>query len=304
MKTNKLFLGALALTIGITAIVSCGSDDSAASLPPIGGFNSADEVAAADLVAYWPLNGSGVESKSNTAASQTQNVTWVDGAKGQAANFNLGWLKYPALSGITNLSGSITISCWAKITNTKLVADGVSTISPLVSFSGGSNLNIGNLTLMGNTHGMVSNDSIQMKAEYHFKMPDGTSSFNGDCVNMTKQESWMDNTHTWNANKIGGQWAHVVYVWDATTANTRIYVNGVKISNSAWESRNNGDPMPFDMFEPTMAILGATPSVADGTNTETWNSALKGGLDEVRVYKTLLTQAQIGALYELEKAGR
>lgn len=302
MRTNKIILGALALTIGLTAVISCSKDE--ASLPPIGGFNTSDEVAAADLVAYWPLNGNGNESKSSTAPAQTQNVTWVDGAKGQAANFNLGWLKYPAIANITNLSGSITISCWAKITNTKLVANGVSNISPLVSFSGGDNLNIGNLTLMGNTHGMATNDSIQLKAEYHFKMPDGTSSFNGDCVNMTKQEPWMDNTHTWNANKIGGKWAHIVYVWDGATANTRIYVNGVKISNSAWESRNNSLPMPFDMFEPTVTILGATPSVAAGTNTETWNSALKGGLDEVRVYKTLLTQAQIGALYELEKAGR
>jgi hypothetical protein len=303
MKTNKFFLGALALTIGLTTIVSCGDDDTTASLPPIGGYNNADEVAATDLVAYWPLNGSGVESKSNTAATQTQNVTWVDGAKGQGANFNLGWLKYPAIANITNLSGSVSISCWAKITNTKLVANGPSNISPIVSFSGGDNLNIGNLTLMGNTHGLVSSDSIQIKAEYHFKKADGTS-FNGDCINMTKQEPWMDNTHTWNANKIGGKWAHIVWVWDATTANTRIYVNGVKISNSAWESRNNGNPMPFDMFEPTTTVIGATPSVANGTNTETWNAALKGGVDELRVYKTLLTQAQIGALYELEKAGR
>lgn len=304
MKTNKFFLGALALTIGVSTIISCAKDDEDTTLPPIGGYNNSDEIAATDLVAYWPLNGSGVESKSNTSPSQSQNVTWVAGAKGQAANFNLGWLKYPAITNISSLSGSITISCWAKITNTKLVAGGVSNISPLVSFSGGDNLNIGNFTLMGNTHGLVSSDSIQLKAEYHFKMPDGTSSFNGDCINMIKQESWMDNTHTWNANKIGAKWAHIVYVWDATTANTRIYVNGVKISNSAWESRNNGNPMPFDMFEPTLAILGATPSVANGTNVEPWNSAFKGGLDEVRVYKTLFSQAQIGALYELEKAGR
>jgi len=304
MKTKKFLLGALALTIGITAVVSCGSDDAAASLPPIGGFNNADEVAASDLVAYWPLNGSGVESKSSTAPSQAQNVTWVQGAKGQAAEFNLGWLKYPAISNITNLSGSVTISCWAKLSNTKQTANGNSHISPLISFSGGDNTNIGNFSLFGNTHGLVSSDSIQIKGEYHFKMPDGVTSFNGDCINMTKQEPWMDNTHTWNANKVGGKWAHVVWVWDGATGNTRIYVNGVKISNSAWESRNNGNPMPFDMFEPTTTAIGATPSIANGTNTDTWNSALKGGVDEIRIYKTLLSQAQIGALYELEKAGR
>jgi len=303
MKTRKILVSAFAFSIAFASFTSCSSDGGS-SLPPIGGYNSADEVAAASLKAYWPLDGNGKEQISNTTPSTTQNVSWVTGPKGQAAQFNLGWLKYPAITNITGLSGSISISCWAKISNTKLVVDGPSHISPIISFSGGDNANIGNLSLFGNTHGLVTSDSIQVKAEYHFKMPDGTSSFNGDCINMIKQESWMDATHTWAANKIGGQWAHIVWVWDATTANTRIYVNGVKISNSAWESRNNGDPMPFDMFEPTMTIIGATPSVADGTNTETWNSALQGGVDEIRVFDKTLTQAEIGALYQLELAGR
>ena len=105
-------------------------------------------------------------------------------------------------------------------------------------------------------------------------------------------------------NKIGGQWAHVVWVWDASTGNTRIYANGVKISNAPWESRNNGQPMPFALFAPTFPILGATPSVADGTNVETWNAALKGNIDEVRIWKKALNAADINSLYELEKAGR
>ena len=304
MKTNKFLVSAFALSIAFATFTGCGKDDNPViALPPIGGYNSANEVGAADLVAYWPLNGTGVESKSNTAPSGTTNATWVTGVKGQGVNFNAGFLNYPSISTISNISGSITVSCWAKITNTKLVADGVSNITPLVSFSGGTNSNIGNLCLMGNTHGLISSDSIQVKAEYHFKKPDNTD-FNGDCINMLKQESWMDATHTWNANKIGGVWAHIVWVWDATTANTRIYVNGIKISNSAWESRNNGDPMPFSFFTPSHPILGASPSVADGTNVETWNAAMKGQLDEVRVWKKLLSQADINSLYELEKAGR
>jgi hypothetical protein len=298
MKTNKIFISAFALTLAFASFTSCSSS-SESSLPPIGGYNSADEVGATNLKAYWSMDGNGKESVSSTSPTASQNVTYVSGAKGQAAQFNLGWLKYPAIANITNLSGSVTISCWAKISNTKLVADGPSHISPLVSFTGGDNVNIGNLSLFGNTHGLVSSDSIQMKAEYHFKMPDGSSSFNGDCVNMTKQESWMDAAHTWNANKIGGQW-----VWDGVTDNTIIYVNGVKISNSAWESRNEGNPMPFDLFEPTTIIIGATPSVADGTNVEAWNSALQGGVDEVRVWDKVLSAADINSLYELEKVGR
>lgn len=305
MKTSKFLFNAM-MVISLTAVVSCSDDngdDPIASLPPIGGYNNAGEVGAADLVAYWSLDGNGVESKSNTSPSNTVGTTWETGIKGQGAKFNSGFLAYPEIASISGISGSITVSCWAKISNTKLVEGGVSNISPLVSFSGGSNTNIGNLTLMGNTHGLISSDSIQMKAEYHFKAPDG-SDFNGDCVNMIKQEPWMDNTHTWNANKIGGKWAHIVWIWDATTANTRIYVNGVKISNSAWESRNNGNPMPFSFFTPMKIAIGATPSIVDGTNVETWNAALKGSIDEMRVWKKVLSAADINSLYELEKVGR
>ena len=303
MKTNKILVSAFAMTLAIATISSCSKSSTDDALPAIGGYNSADEVGATDLVAYWPLNGTGIEAKSSTSPSASVGTTWVTGVKGQGANFDAGFLNYPSIAAINNINGSMTISCWAKISNTKLTANGVSTISPLISFTGGNNANIGNLCLMGNTHGLISSDSIQVKAEYHFKQPDNTD-FNGDCINMLKQETWMDATHTWNPNKIGGRWAHIVWVWDATTANTRIYVNGVKISNSAWESRNNNVAMPFSFFTPSHPIIGATPTIADGTNVETWNAALKGQLDEIRVWKKLLTAGDINSLYELELAGR
>lgn len=306
----------LAFALGLGLFASCSDDDSNDSepLPPIGGYNSADEVGAADLLAYWPLNGSGTESKSNTNPTNTVATTWVAGIKGQAASFNSGFMDYPSIGALNTPGGSITISCWAKMTNTKLVADGPSHISPIISFTGGAGAdgNIGNLALMGNTHGLTTSDSIQMKAQFRFKKPDGTD-FGGDCVNMTKMESWMiaDNAagianppHEAFANKIGGQWAHIVYVYDGTNANNRMYVNGVKISNPTWESRNNGDAMPMDFFQPSHPIIGGTQSIADGTNIEVWNAAMTGQVDEVRVYRKVLSLADINSLYQLEKAGR
>jgi hypothetical protein len=301
MKTIKFFLYFLVMSMTLTLVTSCDDEE---ELPPIGGYNSADEVGAANLLAYWPLNGDGKESKTGTAPSKTVGATWVDGSpKGKALKLTAGFLDYPTIAGFNNFSGSVSVSCWAKITNTKKVKDGVSNISPLFSLSGGPNGNIGNLSLFGNTHGLTTDDSIQMKAEYHFKKPDG-SEFGGDCVNMTKKESWMDDSHSWDANKIGGKWAHIVWVWDGATANTRLYVNGKKISNKAWESRNNNVPMPFSLFTPSHPIIGATPSVAAGTNVDTWNAALTGEVDEIRVWNKLLPDSDIGFLYDLEKAGR
>ena len=300
MKTNKFFISALALSLTITALTSCSS--SSDPLPPIGGYNSASEVAASSLKAYWPLNGDGKESISNTAPTTTVATTYEAGIKGQAATFNAGYMAYPAIAALNTTSGSVSISCWAFLSNNKANPDAVSTISPIFSLTRTGEA-FGNLNLMAETHGLVTSDSIQMKAIFRIKKADGTE-FGGDAVNMIKQESWMDATHTWNANKIGGKWAHVVYIFDGPTATNKIYVNGVKISNSAWEVRNNGAALPLNHFTPTRPVIGALETVVNGTNTDTWNAALKGKVDELRIYDKTLTAAEIGALYELEKAGR
>lgn len=300
MKTNKILLKSMIILSSFALLTSCGSDDS--SLPPIGGYNSADEVAATSLKAYWPLNGNGVESKSSTSPSSTVATTYVTGIKGQAASFNYGYMAYPAITALNSTSGSASISCWVKVTNNKANPTAVSTTSPIFSLTRTGEA-FGNLNLMAETHGLITSDSIQMKGVFRIKKPDG-SDFGGDALNMIKQEPWMDATHTWNANKIGGQWAHVVYVYDGPTATNKIYVNGIKISNSAWEVRNNGDAFPLNHFLPTRPVIGALETVVSGTNTDAWNAALKGQVDEVRIYDKTLSQAEIGALYELELAGR
>lgn len=300
MKTKKILVSAFAITVAFATFTSCSSDSS--SLPPIGGYNSADEVAASSLKAYWPLNGNGKESVSNTSPTTTVATTYVDGIKGQAASFNSGYMAYPSITALNTTSGSASISAWVKVSNNKLNPAAVSTTSPIFSLTRTGEA-FGNLNLLAETHGLVTSDSIQMKGVFRIKKPDGTD-FGGDAVNMIKQEPWMDATHTWAANKIGGQWAHVVYVYDGPTATNKLYVNGVKISNSAWEVRNGGAAFPLNPFLPTRPVIGALETVVNGTNTDTWNAALKGQVDELRFYDKTLTPAEIGALYELELAGR
>ena len=104
-------------------------------------------------------------------------------------------------------------------------------------------------------------------------------------------------------NKIGGKWAHAVYTWDNTTRLAKIYVNGVKISNTVWEQRGAAG-QTFSITTPTHPIIGAFETFANGTTTDSWNTGLVGQLDEIRVWKRALILSDIGALYELEKAGR
>jgi hypothetical protein len=307
MKTNKILVSAFAFSLAFASFTSCSSD-SGNDLPPIGGYNNSDEVAASALKAYWPLDGNGKEVESNTSPTTTVATTYVPGIKGQAANFNSGYMAYPEITELNSTSGSVSISAWVKVSNNKTAPAAVSTTSPIFSLTRTGEA-FGNLNLMAETHGLTTSDSIQMKGVFRIKNGDG-SEFGGDAVNMIKMESWMvsDNlagqNHTAAANKIGGQWAHVVYVFDGPSGTNRLYVNGAKISNSQWEVRNGGAAKPLNHFLPTRPVIGALETVVNGTNVDTWNAPLKGGVDELRVYDKTLTTAEIGALYELGLAGR
>jgi hypothetical protein len=307
MKTNKILVSAFAFSIAFASFTSCSSD-SGSSLPPIGGYDNADQVAASSLKAYWPLDGDGKEDISNTSPSSTVATSYVTGIKGQAASFNSGYMAYPEITALNTTSGSASISCWVKVSNNKLNPTAVSTSSPIFSLTRTGQA-FGNLNILAETHGLTTSDSIQMKGVFRIKNDDGTE-FGGDAVNMIKMEPWMisDNAagqnHTAAANKIGGQWAHVVYVFDGPSGTNRLYVNGAKISNSQWEVRNNGAAKPLNHFLPTRAVIGALETVVNGTNIDTWNAPLKGQVDEVRYFDKTLTLAEIGSLYQLELAGR
>lgn len=313
MKTIKVSGFALAIALCTGFFTACSSsDDTPAPLPPIGGYNSADEVSASSLKAYWPLNGTGTESKSSTNPSATVGASWVTGVKGQALNLTAGYLDFPSIAALSSTSGSITVSCWAKLSNTKVTADGVSHISEIFNISGSTPGN-GYIGVLGETHNLTTVDTIQVKGHFETKKSDGTQS-GGDAVNMTKMEPWMitDNANPANVikhvafpNKIGGQWAHIVYVFDGVAGKNTIWVNGVKISNPVWEVRNNGDALPLVYASTTHPVIGARSNFIAGLATgDAWNQAMTGGVDEIRVYDKALSASDINSLYELEKAGR
>src|SRR5690606_34718126 len=113
MKTIKILAFSLIATSGIL-LTSCGSDDDGGDLPPIGGYNTADEVGAADLLAYWPLNGDGKENISGTTPSSSVGASYVDAVKGKGVKLASGYLSYPSIANLNIQNSSITISSWVK----------------------------------------------------------------------------------------------------------------------------------------------------------------------------------------------
>jgi hypothetical protein len=299
MKTIKFFLYFLVMSMTFTLVTSCGEEEE--KLPPIGGFNNADEVGSASLLAYWPLNGDGKESKTGTAPSKTVGVTYGTGIKGQGAKFAEGYLAFPAIPALNSMS-DVTISCWAKLNNNGS--------APSVMFQMTRPLDAskdewaGNITLMAETGWKkATSDTVTLKGLVVIKKDDGGQNWQ-DVINAVNPSAAdIANGHVAAPNKIAGKYAHIVYTWESVTGKHRLFVNGVKISNPVWESRNGGNPLALNFFSPTKPLLGTFGSVITG-NADSWQKSLTGELDEVRVWKKVLTDADINSLYELEKAGR
>lgn len=309
MKTIQLSKISLAMALGITILVSCGKDDDAPTvitLPPIGGYANAGEVGAADLLAYWPLDGNGTESKSNTAPATAVGASYEAGAKGQGLKLNNGYLKFPTISNLAQTINGLTISAWVKLQNNQTLTSGsVSTIFALANTTDWQ----GNMMLYAETgqyrpanDAGIVNDSIKVKAGWK-NIANGSQIYE----NWPKLESWMvaDNLvtpgkHVAGPNKIGGKWAQLVFTWDGSNNKFIIYSNGAKISNPAFEVRGTNTTIITDAT--STPIIGAFGNFA--TTTDTWNKPMIGNLDEIRVWKKALSSADINSLYELEKAGR
>lgn len=300
MRTMKIFAYSLIAASG-ALLTSCGSDDDGGTtLPPIGGYNSADEIGAADLVAYWPLDGNGTEEISGTQPNATMGASYQTSVKGQSLTLTNGYLGYPAIANLSSSMPSMSISLWAKVTNNG-GDDGHPTMLFSLTRPGDWG---GNINMMAETGWRTAeSDTLVMKGLVKIKTEDGGE--NGqDIINSANpSEEDLANGHVAHPNKNSGQWAHYVITWDATNAYFRLYANGVKISNPVWESRNGEMPLGLNFFTPTRPIIGTFSTVIDGT-PDAWQRPMNGEIDEIRVWKKTLNQADINALYELELAGR
>lgn len=308
MKTIKLtgFTLAIALSIGL---ISCSDDDNNGNttLPPIGGYNNAGEVGSADLVAYWPLDGNGTESISNTSASASVGASYEAAVKGQGLKLVNGYLNYPAITNLSTSMPSMTISLWAKLVNNAVVdpvtgnpTDGHPTM--LFNLSR-PNEWAGNINFYSESSRLATNDTIQMKALAVIKNADGSANFQDNVNSPNPSAADLLDGQTGNPNKNGNKWAHYVMVWDAPTGTMKIYANGQKISNNKFEVRNGGDALALNFFTPTHPIIGTWQTVLDGT-PDSWQRPSNTEIDEIRVWKKSLSAADINSLYELEKAGR
>lgn len=245
--------------------------------PPftINGFTSSEEIAATEMVAYWPFDGTLTETISNTTGAAT-GTTFVTGFKGQALKgaLNSYALADPS-SSIINLS-SFTISFWV---NTPPPSTGIIGLFSLAKTD----------AFWGNLEIFVENGSTNTNGKLR------THIFNG-----TADKTFASD----NVLNLFDAWVQMTITYDAVTSTYRLYANGTKVSTVTVASTG-----AIDVTNQGKIVFGTvqfmtTPSQTSSTGSQPWASYLTGMLDEVRIYNRILTDTEVYSLVVLQGKGK
>lgn len=146
---------------------------------------------------------------------------------------------------------------------------------------------------------------FSMKAEdgYHWSNAVGFLFIEGNNTACAVKSMFVspsgDNWFTWEGGQqIAGlcdnQWHHLAIVYDETTSSMKLYIDGDQNPNvKTWGTHG---PLNLATSKITEYRVGAGPS--NSFASDDWLAAsFKGGLDQLRMYGTALTQAEISALF-------
>jgi len=336
MKTKNtkvvLVLG-FAFILSSVLITSCKktSNNSGTTGPVVptnpGGYDSANQIQPASLIAYFPFNGSFNDTKQGLVATNT-GATFATGIKGQGYQGNgSSYLVVPFGSSASIFSGtnfqSFTVSMWINEPQEPIYATN-GTYTPGQGPEG--------LLFMYDT--AHHQDLLHFDIEPYAQSTQDTMSLNSGFT-----ATGLTTTGPYAGATVGGtegvipnarldtavnKWTQVVETYDAASSNYTLYENGTAVFvNSAWSTYKTG-PSPVQILTggigatgsvplgplnytpaPTGLVIGAWCGTAmvGGFTPNQYTGSFKGVMDELRIYKTALSATDVKSLYILEKAG-
>lgn len=267
--------------------------------PPVpGGYTNSNQVAIANLVDYWSFNDTKTDSVSNASPIVDSNSSYIQGIEGNALHLSNGYLLYPTIPVLskTDAISSVSVSLWFYIPG-----NNGSTFSELFTLARDTTketdwLDIVNVGI--ETGQPVSNTFTDLHS-WIGTYPAGTRN-GGDNINdygVAGTDYQVFN----GANK----WVHYVMRYDAATEDIDLFANNVRVSNNNF--RNRGGLGPIVMPTPTQVLFGAFANSSTHfpmSATLGFHGFLNGSIDEVRIYNKALSDAEINALYQLQRQGR
>ncbi len=298
----KVWAAALALVIVVGA---CSKDDD--KLPAIDGYNNSDEVAATNLVAHWTFDTNNNEVISGTAPSHTfGTVSSTTGQIGNALNMQGGVLVFPAIDKINtaNALNNFTVSLWVNVKNTKAGTGAFTAFFGLVP-TGVSDIWGDVMALAETGRHLPGSDTLELK-NYMNTHPVGAPAAGNDNLALHNNDAAGTGPNAQTGSYFMGakRWAHYVMRWNATTHKFDVIADGV---NSGGYS-DRGTTGIEVMSVPVQAVFGSLASsdigFAGAPAQQDWNPFANAMVDDVRVFNTALSDAEVTALFNLGTAGR
>jgi len=298
-KTAKIafFLVSTFLVLGKITLNSCKKDE---SLPKIDGYDNSDQVAATYLKAHWTFDDTYNEAISSTApVNKYGGFDFTTGQIGKALNLTAGTVVYPSIPNIggANSLSAFSVSMWVNVKGNK----GAGASEGFTCLFGIIPTNVtdiwGNIMACAETgrHPSTS-DTLELKNYLNTTMPDNSQRGEDNVATLN------DGKGQWF--KGAGKWSHYVMTWDGATHKFLLYGNGV--SCGAWDDR--GTTPALVMQTPCQAVFGSLAAndigFAGAPDRQGWNPKATAMIDDVRVFNTTLSQADVTALLNLGLAGR
>ncbi len=281
----------LAALAALALLASCNKDDKKSNDD---GKTDPSTVAKEALVAYFPFDGSAVETITNTTASTVgSGVSYTTGRRGQALQgAENGYLIFdlPNLNKITSFS----IAAWI---NQPTIPSSESPVPCYVSFLNSDNF----WNDLAVSIDRRDDDFLTYKL-YWFS---GASTPTYDIWKTSKASTTDEDgnvTWDWGTAYPANRWEHIIWTYDETTSEFHAYVNGVDVTPENYVATvANEQPAGAIHFHAFTQVLinGWRQKVLEGA-TDDWMGWLKGQMDELRIYSKGLSADEAKALYDAE----
>jgi hypothetical protein len=293
-KLNMLAIAGIALaTISIT---SC-KKSSGSGTTLIGGYASSDDVATANLIAYFPFDGNSNDTKGGMTATTAGSITYNTGIRGQAYQGSAGsYATYTPSAAFSSLA-SYSVSVWYK-----LPAQGT-TPQGIFFLSGATNLDL--LVNEIEPYTPVSGDSVKIHTGFNDLASPGYQLFIPETFDTAAIGKWVYFVVTYDA----GTSVYTVYQDGAASGTNTAFSpaapNNYNTPNPLWTDATKATPLGnigFTGDAPVSAIVGSWPDGLFGQTSA--GDAFLGQMDELRIYNKALSLSEIAGLYLNGKAGR
>lgn len=281
MSKNKFQFLFTGLAIAMLLFSACQK----MSKPGLGDYPKDSNPPGGPLKFYVAFDGTTTNPLMNAVDSIRANfasdnpLASIAGVKGKAVQGeNKKFIKYAKPNDWADLSRSFTISAWFKHNGQTKNNTGTNGPEYIMSFKASTGHWSGSSLLV-----FLEGDNAAGQVKVMVADKTGDNWFTWENSNASTIPGLMDNN-----------WHHMALTYNSTTSTMTLYIDGVANSKTrTWGTHGN---VVFDAAKITEVRIGAGPGT--NYNTDDWlSSTFKGGIDQVRLYSTVLTQAEITTLF-------